>query len=118
VLNINLAKLVAGSLLVKGFSHELPSVARINATIQKQDYRLRKGRAVDTGVSADEFVASSKPRNGLSALDHNSYQTAVHPALSSAQLFQLNRGQNPAGGQGTGGPGGAGLVVITDVKLP
>jgi hypothetical protein len=118
VLDINLAKLVAGSLLVKGFSHELPSVARINSTIQKQNYRLSKGRAVDTGLSADEFAASSKPRNGVNALDQNSYKTAVHPALSSAQLFQLIRGQNPAGGKGTGGPGGAGVVVITDVKLP
>ncbi|HKS37953.1 MAG TPA: FecR domain-containing protein [Verrucomicrobiae bacterium] len=119
VLDINLAKLVAGSLLVKGFSHELPSVARIDTAIKRQNGQLKKGRAMDTGITADEFVASSssKPRNGLNALDHNSYQSAVHPALTSAQLAQLIRG-NPAGGQGTGGPGGAGVVVITDVKAP
>jgi len=120
VLDINLAKLVAGSLLVKGFSHELSSVARIDTAIKKQDRQLKKGRAMDTGISADAFAASSSSnqRNGLNALDHNSYQSAVHPALTSAQLAQLIRGQNPAGGQGTGGPGGAGIVVITDVKLP
>ena len=117
VLDINLAKLVAGSLLVKGFSHELPSLARINTTIQKQNYRLSKGRAVDTGMSADEFAASSKPRNGLNAVDHVSYSTAVHPALSAAQLFQLIRGQGQ-GAAGSGGPGGAGVVVITGVKAP
>ena len=119
VLDINLAKLVSGSLLVQGFSHELPSMARINMAIQKQNFRLSKGRAVDTGMAADEFAASSRPRNGLNALDHNSYQTAVHPALSAAQLFLLVGGQDPTGGRGaTGGPGGAGVVVITDVKLP
>src|SRR5947207_8154572 len=68
VLDINLAKLVAGSLLVKGFSHELPSVAKIDTAIKKQNDQLKKGRAVDTGKSADEFAASSMPRNGMSAL--------------------------------------------------
>jgi len=117
VLEINLAKLVAGSLLVKGFSHELSSVARIDTAIKKQNVQLKKGRAMDTGISADAFAASSSSnqRNGLNALDYNSYETAVHPALTSAQLFQLIRGQ---GVPGSGGPGGAGIVVITDVKLP
>src|SRR5947207_10900829 len=68
VLDINLAKLVAGSLLVKGFSHELPSLARINMTIQRQNYRLIVGRAVDTGMSAVGFGVASKPRNERSGV--------------------------------------------------
>src|SRR5437762_1694245 len=36
VLDINLATLVSGSLLVKGFSRELPSVAKIDTAIKKQ----------------------------------------------------------------------------------
>lgn len=107
-LDINLAKLVGGSLLVGGFSHELPSLALINAAIQKQNNDLAKGRATDTGVSADDFAATPRPGNGLSGLDHNSYQTAVHPGLTPAQLFQLvGQGNGPGGGVG-----GAGLVQV------
>src|SRR5688572_7174243 len=51
VLNINLGRLVAGSLLVKGFSRELPSIERINSAVKKQSAQIEKGGAVDTGVS-------------------------------------------------------------------
>src|SRR5687767_1821028 len=59
VLNINLERLVAGSLLVGGFSRELPSAERINTAVKKQSRQIEKGRAVDTGISAEQFAAAS-----------------------------------------------------------
>ena len=114
VLTINLGGLVAGSQLVNGFSHDLPSLGLIRAAVRKQNDDLAKGRAIDTGVSANAFAATPNLRHGLSALDHNSYETAVHPPLTSAQVFQLISGQPNGGkGQGQGGPGGAGVVAIS-----
>jgi hypothetical protein len=114
VLNINLERLVAGSLLVKGFSRELPSVELINNAVKKQSAQLEKGRAVDTGVSAEQFAAATAANvagYGLNAIDQNSYKTAVHPALTPQQIFELIR--DPTGqGKAAGGPGGLGLVPI------
>jgi len=116
VLDFNLGKLVGSSLLVGGFSHELSSLALINAAIQRQNEALARGRATDTGVSADEFAAKLRPGNGLSTLDHNTYATAVHPPLTPTQLGQLVGGQ---GNGPTGGVGGAGLVqIIPDRSAP
>lgn len=113
VLDFNLGKLVASSLLVGGFSHELSSRALINAAIQKQNDALARGRATDTGVSADAFAATLRPGNGSRALDHNIYATAVHPPLTLGQLFG-GQGNGPAGGVG-----GAGVVqIIRDPSVP
>jgi hypothetical protein len=113
-LNINLGRLVAGSLLVKGFSRELPSVERINTAVKKQNARIEKGRAVDTGISAEQFAAATAANvagYGLNAIDQNSYKTAVHPALTPQQIFELIR--DPTGqGKAGGGPGGLGIVPI------
>jgi hypothetical protein len=113
VLDINLGRLVAGSLLVKGFSQELPSIERINTAVKKQSARIEKGRAVDTGVSAEEFAAagSSARQYGLNAIDNNSYKTGVHPALTPQQIFELLRDQGQ-GKLGSSGPGGKGLVPV------
>jgi hypothetical protein len=110
VLDINLGQLVAGSRLVNGFSRELPSATQISAAVKKQSSRLEKGDAVDTGMSADEFAASSKPLYGLNAIDNNSYKTAVPPALTPAQLSQFFDAQ----GLPIGSPGGAGVVPFNN----
>jgi hypothetical protein len=116
VLNINLGRLVGGSLLVKGFSRELPSIERINAAVKKQNGQIEKGGVVDTGISAEQFAAaSSMPAYGLNAIDHNSYKSAVHPALTPQQILQL-LGSQPTGEPGSGGPGGLGLVPVREVK--
>jgi FecR-like protein len=113
VLDINLGRLVAGSLLVTGFSRELPSVAQISAAVKKQNGRLEKGDAVDTGMSADQFASSySKARYGLNAIDNNSYKAAVPPALTPAQLSQFFDAQ----GLPIGSPGGAGVVPIANSR--
>jgi len=113
VLDINLGQLVGGSLLVNGFSHELPSTAQISAAVKKQNSRLEKGDAVDTGMSADQFASSwSKARYGLNAIDNNSYKTAVPPKLTPAQLSQFFDGQ----GLPIGSPGGAGVVPINNTR--
>src|SRR5687767_4419054 len=116
VLNINLERLVAGSLLVGGFSRELPSAERINTAVKKQSRQIEKGRAVDTGISAEQFAAAAPASTmagyGLNAIDHNSYKTAVHPALTREQIRQLI----VIGADGQirveGGPGGVGVVPL------
>ena len=114
VLNVNLGRLVAGSLLVKGFSRDLPSVERINSAVKKQNARIEKGRAVDTGITAEQFAAAySKPQNGLNSIDQNTYKTAVHPALTLEQIRQLlGDPTDPTGGGKLGGSGPGGLGVV------
>src|SRR5437762_4627528 len=68
VLDVNLAKLVAGSLLLTGFSHELPSAGLIRDAVQRQSDQLAKGRVEDTGVSADSFARTRRVGNGIGAL--------------------------------------------------
>lgn len=112
VLDINLGRLLAGSLLVNGFSRELPSATQISMAAKKQTARLERGSAVDTGMSAEQFAASPPPRYGLNAIDNNSYKAAVHPALTQAELQKFFDAQ----GLPAGGPGGAGLVPISDSR--
>jgi len=113
---------IAGSLLVSGFSRQLPSQVLINTAVEKQNYYLARGRAVDTGISADEFATAPKVPNGLNAMDLNSYQTAVHPALSAAQFAAQFTPPANANGQKApgfiGGPGGSGIVVISGSNAP
>lgn len=107
VLDINLGKLVAGSLLINGFSHELPSLPLIRRAMAAQHSELAAGRTVDTGVAADHFP--SAPGNGLDTLDHGTYQVAVPPPLTPKQLSQLVPG--PVAGKPVfGTPGGRGFA--------
>jgi hypothetical protein len=110
VFTINLDKLVEGSLLVKGFSHELSSWPLILAAIQNQDSQLQSGAAADTGVPPEFFLPPPTPVNGQNVLDPASYQTAAHPPLTPLQFEALN--QVSAKGPGSAGPGGRPVVVV------
>ena len=79
VLNINLARLVAGSQLVNGFAHELSSRPLIDLAIERQQAQFASGRATDTGVSADQYLQVPPPGNGYDGVDPDTLQTAVHP---------------------------------------
>lgn len=79
VLEINLGKLVGGSLLVNGFSHPLPSLSLIQAAIDNQNKQLQKGGLKDTGLPADSF--NHGPGNGLDTIDNNTYRNLVVPKL-------------------------------------
>ena len=91
VMNINLEKLVSGSLLVKGFDHPLPSEPLIDAAINKQKSLIASGGATDAGEAIG---------NGLGTVDHGSYQTASGPPLSKGLYSAIN---NSAIGGGAGG---------------
>ena len=110
VLDINLGKLVAGSLLVNGFSHELPSAPRIHEAVQKQDYQLSTGRAEDTGVPASTVAKRQRAvGNGMNALDKNTYQAAIVPGLAPSQVGILQQGEIPKGATQLGGRG---IVIV------
>ena len=111
VLNINLDKLVKGSRLVNGFSHELSSLPLITAAIQDQDSKLKSGAAADTGLPPEFFIPPPPPGNGLNVLDPGTYQTAAHSPITGAQ-FETLFGQS-AGPPKVGGPGGRGVVIVT-----
>ncbi len=104
VLDINLAKLVAGSLLVNGFSHPLSSLPLIQAAIKKQDSEIASGNTVDTGLPPDNF----------GGLDHGSYQIAAPPPLSEQQYLLLTgKPSSPAAaGAPPGGTGGRGVGTV------
>jgi len=97
ILNINLAKLVAGSQLVNGFPDELSSWSLIQLAIQQQQKQIASGNASDTGVSADTYIQLPPAGNGFNGLDQGILQTAVHP--------QINQGpdgiSSPGGGEPT-----------------
>jgi hypothetical protein len=89
VLDINLAKLVGGSKLVNGFSHELSSLPLIQQAISRQNAQIASGQAVDTGVPADFFVNPPNRGNGLDTIDPGLYQAALPQPLTAGQLSQL-----------------------------
>jgi hypothetical protein len=98
VLNINLAKLIAGSQLVKGFSHELSSWPLIQLAIRRQQAQIASGQANDTGLSADNYLPLPPSGNGFGGLDQDTYQTAVHPPdsyLSGRVSTQGSGGEVP-----------------------
>ena len=101
VLDINLANLVVGSLLVNGFSHSLSSLRLIQSAINQQNSQLASGHAVDTGLSA----------NGLNSIDPGTYQNAAHPPLSPGQLANLTSAK-PNAGTVNGTPGGRGFTPL------
>ena len=80
VLNINLEKLIAGSLLVNGFGHPLPSAPLIEKAMNKQHSLIAKGGARDTGKRVE---------SGLASVDHGAYATAAPPPMTSAQYNAL-----------------------------
>jgi hypothetical protein len=114
VLTINLDRLVTGSQLINGFPNELPSRSRINDAVNKQNDDLAKGRAQDTGVSANEFAGSPRRVNGLGGIDHNSYKTAVGTPLTQAQIGTILQG----GSNGRGVVTGTGLVPVKGGAAP
>jgi hypothetical protein len=79
VMNINLDRLVSGSLLVKGFDHPLSSASLIDSAIKKQKSAIAS-RATDSSESTG---------NGLNAVDHGSYQTASSTALTKTQYGNI-----------------------------
>jgi len=107
VLDINLDKLVAGSLLINGFSHELPSLPRIKQAIAGQNAELASGKIADTGVLADNYPGA----NGLNTMDDGNYQNAAHPPLTPKQLNALIDASNPAK-LTLGTPGGRGFSPV------
>jgi hypothetical protein len=111
VLDINLDKLVAGSLLIHGFNHDLPSLPLIRKAITGQNSDLAAGKTVDTGVSADSFVNPPAHGDGLNTLDPGTYQVAAHPPLTPNQASQLINSQDPANVV-FGNPGGRGFTPI------
>jgi hypothetical protein len=106
VLTIHLGKLAANSLLVNGFSHPLPSVELINASIRQQNLLIYRGKALDTGLLVDNF--NPGPGNGLQVIDPATYQVAVHPPLTPAQVFGIIQADRKGGG-----PGGSALSAVT-----
>ena len=111
VLDINLAKLVAGSLLINGFSHPLSSQPLIQAAIDQQNSQLASGNAVDTGVPANNFTGAPASPNGLNSIDPGTYQVAAHPPLTQNQLSQLINSEDPAK-LVFGNPGGRGFAPV------
>jgi hypothetical protein len=116
VLDINLAKLVAGSQLVNGFSHELTSLPLIQQAMAAQNSEIASGRTVDTGVPADNFVNPPGRGNGLDTMDPGVYQVAMHPPLTPAQLAQLTTTIRLPGSDFPtvllGNPGGRGFTSV------
>src|SRR5581483_11016386 len=103
VLNINLAKLVGGSNLVKGFGHTLPSLTLIEAAIQQQQNDLAKGNVQDTGAPADAFGPwGNILAVGYTGIDPNTYQIGI--------LFPVVKSNPPVGNVPPPGPG-TGLVT-------
>jgi quercetin dioxygenase-like cupin family protein len=103
ILTINLPKLVAGSALINGFSHPLPSLSLIQTAIEQQKVQFANGQLTDTGTPADNYLGNPPPPRdgthaGPSSGDPNITQIGViYPGLV-----------NIAGG-GNGFPGGPSL---------
>lgn len=110
VLDINLDKLVAGSLLVNGFTNALPSQPLIRSAVARQNNLLASGGAVDTGVSANNATNAPSLALGLNSLDHGTYQNAAHPPLSAQKLANFFNPQ-PAVAV-FGAPGGRGFIPL------
>jgi hypothetical protein len=94
VLDINLGKLVGGSLLINGFPDELPSLPLIQAAINQQNSQIASGNATDTGL----------PLGNFGGLDSGNYQIAVPPPLTPQQFNSLF--QNSASAKQPVGTGG------------
>ncbi len=116
VLDINLGKLVGGSLLVNGFPDQLSSLPLIEAAIAAQNAKFKSGKAVDTGLPPDAFLNPPAPGNGLDAVDHGTYQAGTPPPVPPLQFSPgsgVTKGGGTTGGGQTGAPGGRGIIPIT-----
>jgi len=113
VLNINLGKLVDGSQLVKGFSHELASLPLILTAIKDQNSKLKSGSAVDTGRSPGNYLNPPTPGNGFNTLTPGTYQIAVPQPFSSDQYNNAVSGPPGSKPASPGGTGGRGIVITT-----
>ena len=91
VLDINLGKLVDGSLLINGFPDELPSLTLILKAVNQQNSQLASGNAKDTGL----------PPGNFGGLDQGTAQIATPAPLSKQQYSSLQGGvaafNQPAG---------------------
>ena len=94
VLDINLGKLVGGSLLINGFPDELPSLSLILAAVNQQNSELASGNATDTGM----------PPGNFGGLDSGNNQIAVSPPLTIQQFLALF--SRPTSGKQSAGTGG------------
>lgn len=83
VLEINLDKLVGGSLLVNGFSHPLPSLGLIENAIDQQNKQLKNGGLKDTGQTPENFNRGAG--NGGDTIDNNTYINVLVPKLKYFQ---------------------------------
>lgn len=110
-LDINLGKLVAGSQLVNGFSRPLSSLPLIQQAIGRQNKEIAKGRAQDTGISANQIAGGPLVGNGLDALDNHAYQSAVGTPITAAQLKLISGPQ--AGPPSRPNLGGSGVVLVS-----
>jgi len=113
VLNINLGKLVDGSLLVKGFSHALSSMPLIFAAVQDQNSKLKSGSATDTGLTPGHYLNPPIPGNGVDTLPPGTYQIAVPQPLSPSQYNNAVSGPPGSKPGAPGGTGGRGIVITT-----
>ena len=77
VITIRLGNLVAGSLLVNGFSNPLPSMPLIQAAVEKQERLIASGGATDTGQSVDQI----KDARVVPLIDSISRQAVIHPPI-------------------------------------
>lgn len=83
VLEINLGRLVAGSLLVNGFSHPLSSLGLIQNAIDLQNKELQKGGLKDTGVSPENFNHGAG--NGSDTIEPGTYIQMLVPKIRFLQ---------------------------------
>ncbi len=117
ILDINLAKLVSGSLLINGFSHELSSLPFIFRAIHDQTAQLTSGSLTDTGRPADAYLFPPVPGNGLDAQEHGTYQVAIPAPITPSQIESLyGSGQANSGSPTPGSSGGSGLVPISNYQ--
>ena len=75
ILDIHLGNLVAGSLLINGFSRPLPSNDLIQRAIKRQQRLIARGGATDTGQRAGRIP----PGGGIDPIDPNNWQAVIPP---------------------------------------
>lgn len=101
VLDINLGGLVAGSLLVNGFTQPLASLPKIREAVRDQDKQIAKGRLKETRMPADVVIEG---KSGFEKLDSTTARIGVTGAARGGQgklqLPPLDTGGNPGGNPG------------------
>jgi hypothetical protein len=81
VLDVNLDRLVGGSLLVNGFNTPLASLGDIRRAVEEQQRQIASGRLRDTGALADEIAFKGLPPAGLNGLDPVNLQNSINNYL-------------------------------------